>query len=74
MTEQDKLHLLVEKLNRKFPNGEFIFLPMYSYDKTKVSGTICWSWKAAMYNIEYELVKDCRILLEKISGMAWDAI
>jgi len=44
-TQVDRCEELIRELSRKYPSGEFICLPMYSYCGTRVDANVCWDWK-----------------------------
>lgn len=61
---KDELNLLVREYYKKYPDGEFSFSPMYSFDETHVEGVLCFDWKSKIYHIENEPIEDVIKLIE----------
>jgi hypothetical protein len=61
-----KIMVEVNRLRRKYPDGEFSCSPMFSPDKKYVSCNLCVDWKSHIYYYESDPVEE---LLKHLEGI-----
>lgn len=57
----------IDRLRKKYPDGEFSCSPMFSPDKKYVSCNLCVNWKSDIYYYESDPVEELLKHLEGIS-------
>lgn len=66
MTKKAQLEKLVNEYSKKYPCGEFSFIPSYSASEQSVAGVLCWDYKLEIYHIEGEPIDD---VIKLIKGL-----
>jgi hypothetical protein len=66
MSKKDKVMDLCDKLFKKYPLGEFICDPMFSYSGESVSCVVMTDWKSNIYHFEHDPIDELISLLEKL--------